>query len=104
MIFSHNCIGIGMCVLFSPFGGAVAAAYLHLCCFVVYCILEVKLLVLPARICRISKRLITNLVMDVFNLILIFIGLVGINLATCNPDYTCPTNPLIQLSPAICFA
>lgn len=39
MIFSHNCVAVGMCILFSPFAGAMVVSYLHLAFFVTYIIL-----------------------------------------------------------------
>jgi hypothetical protein len=60
MIFSHNCVAVGMCVLFSPFAGAVTMAYLHLFFFMIYIALELKLMILPAKIVRICNYLCDN--------------------------------------------
>lgn len=57
MIFSHNCVGIGMCVLFSPFAGAIVMAYFHLFFFMLYCVFEIKLMILPGRVVRIRIKL-----------------------------------------------
>jgi len=91
MIFSHNCVAVGMCVLFSPFAGAVTIAYLHLFFFMIYIALELKVMILPAKIVRIRNYLFDNLVMDLCNLTLILIGVASINLNTCKNDnsYTC---------------
>lgn len=51
---------MGMCVLFSPFAGAVTMAYLHLFFFMIYIALELKLMILPAKIVRICNYLCDN--------------------------------------------
>lgn len=88
-MFSNHCVGIGMCILFSPFAGAIIIAYLHFVCFVVYIAMELKLVVFPAKVVRISNLLCLFLVIDLFNLSLILIGTTGINYSTCNSDFTC---------------
>ena len=57
-MFSNHCVAIGMCILFSPFAGAIVIAYLHFVCFVIYIAMELKLVVLPAKIVRISNYLL----------------------------------------------
>ena len=88
IIFSNHCVAVGVCLLFSPFAGSMVVAYLHLLAFIIYIVLELKLMVLPARIVRTRNRF-TNLVLDVLNLALILIGVIGINYSTCTSGNTC---------------
>lgn len=77
-------------------------AYFHLFFFIIYCVMELKFLVLPARIVRIRNLCIT-VVMDLCNLILILIGTISINLNTCKSDGTCKAVDSGVISNSTCF-
>jgi hypothetical protein len=72
-MFSSHCIAIGMVILFSPLAGALVVAYLHLVLFFVYCICELKCIIIGTKILKV--------IMDILNIVLMIIGTVGINYA-----------------------
>lgn len=62
-----------MVILFSPLAGALVVAYLHLLVYLLYCLCEYKLMILPSKLMRMA--------MDTLNLTLMIIGAAGINQA-----------------------
>ena len=60
-----------MVLLFSPLAGAIVVAYLHLLFFIIYFVLDLKLMITGAKLMRV--------LMDIMNLTLMIIGTVGIN-------------------------
>lgn len=72
-----------MVILFSPLAGALVMAYLHLLCFIVYFICEVKVKIVPGKIFR--------MLMDICNIVMMIIGTAGINYANLNSAGVCYT-------------
>ena len=66
-----------MVLLVSPLTGAIVAAYIHLLFFIVYLVLDLKMIMTGAKLMRV--------LMDIMNLTLIIIGTVGVNY---NQSYT----------------
>ena len=71
-----------MVILFSPLTGALVMAYMHLLCFIIYFICELKLKITIAKVFR--------TLMDLCNLTLMIIGTVGINYAQYSIGVTRP--------------
>jgi hypothetical protein len=92
---------MGTCILFSPFAGAMTIAYLHFAIFIAFVICEFKRMEGPSRFCRIRKK-IFSLVMDLMNLVLILIGVIGINNNTCDKNNYCSVTQS-NLGAAACF-
>lgn len=79
-MFSAHCISLGMVILFSPLTGAMFVAYFHLLAFIIYCLCELKNLIMGAKIMRV--------IIDILNVVLLIIGTAGINYAKfCKNSY-----------------